>query len=657
MQITCSSCSRAFEIDEQLARETRYARCVCDARLDLVPGSNGKLRLGKYVLIRRIAVGGMGEIFYGKIAGAAGFEREVAIKKMLPHLSADQSFIDMMIKEAKLTVLLNHPNIVQVYDLAKQGNEYYIAMEYVPGVNLGRLLEQCYSAQERLPIEVAIHIVMQVLRGLAYAHDLREPDGEPMHVLHRDITPQNILVTPNAWVKITDFGIAKARNEISTTSPGIIKGKLGYIAPEQLAGQQPDQRVDLFCAAICLWEALATRRLFKGADEVDTFRLISEAKVPPLSRFRDDVPAELEAVLHKGLARRPEERYSTADEFYEALSKAIFPHAVDDYAAVAKRYFHEHPGFFDQGSGAAVGEADALTTDIDMAAPTVAELTLVTELVGRSQAKTGGQRDTKGRSKTWLSVAAALVVIVGGIATYLSTDLLRRGVRSAQRQPAGASTAAPLDPRMQPLSQAEVDLAVRAARVRLDECYCKAPAALRDLDTVRATLVIASTGGVGNVSLEPQGDAWGAAGACVSDALLELLFRPNAQPLTQVQVTLPAPREAKCARTSERRNIGSSPSPRASGPLSAEEIQAVLQRHSASIVQCMRHVEHSRTPPKISAQLAIATSGRVTDVELTPALPSGRAGECLEKILKSIRFRPQPQKDFKVILPLQFQVL
>ncbi|MEK7704998.1 MAG: serine/threonine-protein kinase, partial [Myxococcota bacterium] len=357
--IACSGCGRAFHLDDALVANVAAARCLCGERLALRPEPTGPIGpgrpLGKYMLERRIAVGGMGEIFYGKIPGVEGFEREVAIKKMLPHLSVDRAFIDMMVKEAKLTVLLNHPNIVQVYDLAKEGEEYYIAMEYVPGATVGSMLEKCHRTKSRLSLETAVHIAVNVLRGLGYAHALRGSDGAPMNILHRDITPQNILVTRDAWVKITDFGIAKARNEISTTSPGMIKGKLGYIAPEQLGGRDADQRIDLFCVGILLWESLATRRLFKGADEVDTFRLIAETRIPSLRTLRDDVSAEIEAVVRKALARDPDERYLTAEDFAEDLLAAISPRTADDYASATRAYLREHGEFF--------ADVEAITSD------------------------------------------------------------------------------------------------------------------------------------------------------------------------------------------------------------------------------------------------------------------------------------------------------
>ncbi|RYF10573.1 MAG: serine/threonine protein kinase, partial [Deltaproteobacteria bacterium] len=335
MNIQCKNCQRQYELDDSRLGEVSALQCTCGSRLDIKPAAAETFgvgqRLGNYELVHRIAVGGMGEIYYGKATGIEGFEKEVAIKKMLPHLSADRSFINMMIKEAKLTVLLNHPNIVQVYDLAKQGEEYYIAMEYVPGVTIGTILEGAHKAQLQLPPEMVVHIVSHILRGLAYAHNLTTSSGEAIGVLHRDITPQNILVTRKGFVKIADFGIAKAVNEISTTSPGMIKGKLGYIAPEQLEGREPDQRVDLFCAGILLWEMLTVRRLFKGTSEVDTFRLISEAQVPPLAEFRSDVKPELEAVIRRSLAKDPAARYPRAEAFITALAQAMAPLGPDDW--------------------------------------------------------------------------------------------------------------------------------------------------------------------------------------------------------------------------------------------------------------------------------------------------------------------------------------
>ena len=362
MQVSCATCGRSFELDEARARKVRSARCVCGRAIDLqAPAAS--CRLGKYVLQQRIAIGGMGEIWRAKMAGVEGFERDVAIKKMLPHLSADRAFIDMLVKEAKLTVLLHHANIVQVFDLSKEGDEYYIAMEYVPSVNLSALLEYCANRGVFTPIPLAVSVALQTLEALSYAHTLRGPDGEPMNVLHRDITPQNILVTRDGWVKVTDFGIAKAKNEITTTRPGTIRGKLGYIAPEQLESKDADERVDIFCAGIVLWESLATRRLFKGTDEIDTLRLVVESDVPSLTTTRPDMPPALAAAVARALTRDPDQRYPSAAAFRDGLLAAIVPDTADDYLKAAKRFLAEQTELF----GRRLSQ-----TGVDAESPTVA---------------------------------------------------------------------------------------------------------------------------------------------------------------------------------------------------------------------------------------------------------------------------------------------
>ena len=653
MEITCSSCGRHFDVDAERPALPKAAQCVCGARLRLVRDASGTgpQRLGKYQLTRRIAVGGMGEIFYAKAGGIEGFEREVAIKKMLPHLAADRAFIDMMVKEAKLTVLLNHPNIVQVYDLAREGTDYYIAMEFVPGTNVGHLLEVCYNSGTRLPVDVAVFITMQVLKGLAYAHELRDAAGEPMHILHRDITPQNILVTPDAWVKITDFGIAKARNEISTTSPGMIKGKLGYIAPEQLGGRAPDQRVDIFCAGILLWESLAARRLFKGVDEVDTFRLIAEARIPPLGAIRNDVSPGIEKVLHKGLARDPDHRYAKADDFYNGLAHAIYPRTVDELGAATRTYFQEHPEFFDE----AVKASERAPTPVDGREPTIPdhELQSIRDFLVAPKPLVA-PRPTK---RMWPIVALAavatialgLVVAWPWIADQLAPRVGTPGVPVAT-QPQLPVAPPVADPRLTPLTTAEVELALKGETARIKECYCGAVKELKAVDQVSAKVAIVSTGGVVSVALTPPAEKLGRAGGCLQDVLTEMLFRPTATPVFETAVALPQPKSMECS--------GDEPAPRTGireTPLTGPEIQAVVQRSSQQIAQCLQKFEGTKAPAKVDARLTIEPTGRVSRVDLNPTVEVDAVSRCLDKTLRSLRFHKHPQKDFQVTIPLKIQ--
>jgi serine/threonine-protein kinase len=588
--------------------------------------------LGKYLLLRRIAVGGMGEIFYGKIGGVEGFEREVAIKKMLPHLSDDRAFINQMINEAKLTVQLNHPNIVQVHDLAREKGEYYIAMEYVPGVTVGQLLERCSLDNTHLPYEVAIHITMQTLQGLAYAHDLRDAHGESMQILHRDITPQNIMVTRNAWVKITDFGIAKARNEISTTTPGVIKGKLGYIAPEQLAGQEADQRIDLFCAAIILWESLATRRLFKGIDEIDTFRLIAQCAIPKLSDFRDDVPPEIERALRVGLARSPNDRYKSADEFFHALNMSIFPNTADEYAGLAKRYFADHPEFFE--SVESTPNANTNTNDLTVEMSTTSREEKMIDILELTAV-----RGVSRRRRLVVPAVIAATVLLLAVAALVLRDNLRAWLNPAE-----------------PLTLEEVELAIHGERSRLVACYADAD---RELPTLSARLTIPSTGGVAEAVLSPA-EGLGAAGPCVTGVLTELKFRPHRDLVFTAEVELPPrPKKDPPSRTRERTKKAAPPSsavaprrPSAAKPTKKvdaikAQVTAAVQRVSGAVAACAGQFSGLPNPPKkLVVTVDASAAGTVTSVGISPPPGSDEAQKCLVRAVNKLRL-PKREAPYK----------
>lgn len=590
-------------MDPRRAAEIKIATCTCGAQVAL-----SQNRLGKYLLTRRIAAGGMGEIFHGKLAGIEGFERQVAIKKLLPHLTADRNFIDMMIKEAKLTVALNHPAIVQVYDLAKEGDEYYFAMEYIDGINVGTLLDITRRRRQLLPLDLVLHIVLNVLRGLQYAHDLRDPSGQSMGILHRDITPQNILVTREGFVKITDFGIAKARNEISTTRPGMIKGKLGYIAPEQLSDAPLDQRVDLFCVGILMWEALACRRLFKGQTEIDSFRLVAAAVVPPLADVRDDIPPRLESVIHQALARLPDDRFASAGDYYDALCTAIFPRTPDDCAATAIAYYADN-GFIFVRAGE---QENDRTVEVEGGAkPADITSLLLTE------------PKQSANPRRWL---LALLAAAAAAGVWLWT------------QPRSAPVLELPVADVVMVNDEEALLLLKAALPAMETaCYsAKAVRELRKLSSLRATLVFAANGAVAEVSLDPQ------VGAkllkCISDNLRRVTLRPLGQPKLLVGVELMLP--AKPVETH-------TPIP-PPAKLSAQEILAVVRRSGASA--CLDKLDTG--PRKVGARIVINTRGRVQDASAT-SIDSPAARDCLLKALRRLRFRRQPQPNFAVTIPFE----
>ena len=281
-------------------------------------------KFGKYLLVERIGVGGMAEVFKAKIFGAEGFERLVAIKRILPHLVEDDDFVKMFIDEAKIAVRLQHPNIVTIHDLGKAEGTLYIAMEFVAGKDLRALYDYEKERAGRTPIGIACHVVMKMCEALHHAHFATGPRGEPLQVIHRDVSPQNVLLGFDGEVKVADFGLAKARGRMVQTQAGVVKGKLAYMSPEQLRGEEIDHRVDVFGLGIVLFELLSGERLFLGPSDMETLRRVYEAKVPPMQPLNPEVPPELEAIVQRALAKERDERYQTALELHDDLQTFVY---------------------------------------------------------------------------------------------------------------------------------------------------------------------------------------------------------------------------------------------------------------------------------------------------------------------------------------------
>jgi serine/threonine-protein kinase len=269
-------------------------------------------RFGKYTLIDRIAVGGMAEIFLARQAGLEGFEKTIVIKRIRPHLSKQPSFVKMFLNEAKLAAQLNHPNIVQIYDLGKINESYFIAMEYIFGRDMRRIIPKADTLGIPFPMVYALKIASSVCEGLYYAHQKVDLYGNPLNIVHRDVTPENIFVSFDGTVKVLDFGIAKAANQIEQTRAGEIKGKLSYMSPEQCLGRQLDNRSDLFSLGVVLYEWLTGFKLFTGDSEVAILKSITEGKIYAPSYFKADIPEAVEAILMKALEKDRDRRYQTA---------------------------------------------------------------------------------------------------------------------------------------------------------------------------------------------------------------------------------------------------------------------------------------------------------------------------------------------------------
>ncbi len=276
------------------------------------------------MLIEKIATGGMAEVWKARMRGVEGFQKIVAIKKILPHLSDNQEFVDMFIDEAKFAAQLNHNNIIHIYDLGKISGSYYIAMEYVDGGDLKSIISRGENSGHPLTVELALFIASKIASALDYAHRKRDFDEKEMGLVHRDVSPQNVLVSHDGDIKLCDFGIAKAASKASHTHTGALKGKLQYMSPEQAWGKPIDRRSDVFALGTVLYEMLTSSRLFGGDSEISILEQVREARVPPPSRINDEVPPEVDRIVLKALEKDADKRYQTAGEMAREIDAVLY---------------------------------------------------------------------------------------------------------------------------------------------------------------------------------------------------------------------------------------------------------------------------------------------------------------------------------------------
>jgi serine/threonine protein kinase len=271
-------------------------------------------RLGKYEILERIAIGGMAEIYLARVSGISGFEKLVVVKRILPELATRPEYVRMFLDEARIAASLEHSNIVHVFDVGAEEGQYFFAMEFLHGEDVSTFMQALSVAGRTLPLEAALTIVTGVLAGLHFAHEHTGRDGTPLRIVHRDVSPQNVLVTFDGGVKLLDFGIAQASRRLSATRHGLLKGKVQYMSPEQCRGETVDRRSDVFAAAIMLWELTTSRRLFTGSAEFAIMKRVVETDAPPPSSVVAGYPRALERIVMRGLRRSRGERYQTAQE-------------------------------------------------------------------------------------------------------------------------------------------------------------------------------------------------------------------------------------------------------------------------------------------------------------------------------------------------------
>jgi eukaryotic-like serine/threonine-protein kinase len=344
---------------------------------------SGSIIDGKYQLVSIAGEGGMATVYKGVVRGAAGFQRTVAVKHIKPEYRGLKNYIDMFIEEARVGSELAHPNIVQVHDFVSEEGSYYLVMEWVEGIDLGGLIKAQRDLGRAVPWPLIAAVGIGTLRGLGAAHDRIAPDGTPSPVIHRDVSPHNVLLGVNGVVKLSDFGLARARDRAaSLTAPGTVKGKLSYLAPEVTFGKPNSVQSDLFGVGNVLWEALSGERLFDGKTDIEIFKKIRACQVPPIHSRRPDVPSSLVRVLDIALAADPNNRYGSAEEFAFALSQVMKEAQGNSTVALAQAVV--------EARRALNGETDSLpTTDIPSSQADVGSADAQSEVIELVSRKSG----------------------------------------------------------------------------------------------------------------------------------------------------------------------------------------------------------------------------------------------------------------------------
>jgi serine/threonine-protein kinase len=296
---------------------------------------------GRYQLLKKLATGGMAQIYLARQVGPEGFEKLLVVKRILPHLAENEDFITMFLDEARIAARLNHPNIVQIFDLGAQDDSYFIAMEYIHGEDVRRVWKHADKVGRPLPLALICRIIIEACAGLDYAHKKTDAAGRPLGIVHRDISPQNILVSFEGGVKVVDFGIAKAADQATVTRSGVLKGKYSYMSPEQAGGQHIDCRTDIFALGVVLYELLTGTRLFKRATDIQTLNAVTECNIAPPSEINTRVPKDLDDIVMRALAKERDARFPEARQLGQALESWMLGNQLPSSNAMLAEFMHE----------------------------------------------------------------------------------------------------------------------------------------------------------------------------------------------------------------------------------------------------------------------------------------------------------------------------
>lgn len=398
-------------------------------------------RFGKYTLIRKLAVGGMAELFLAIQRSVAGFEKLIVIKRILPSMNQDRAFIDMFLHEARIAATLSHPSIVHIFDVGQVDGTYFIAMEHVHGEDLRSIVRQMRKkGVNEFPLEHAISIILGMCAGLAYAHEKRDLDGSALNIVHRDISPQNVVVTFTGDVKIVDFGIAKSDVKLhADTRSGRLKGKVPYMSPEQARGEVVDWRSDVFAVGVMLFELTTGKRLFKGASEYETLKLICDREYPLPSEIREGYPLDLEAIVMRALAKDRETRYQSAREMQQALEEFVRRERIP-VSTIALNHFMQslfEDKLASQKEALLQGKQLADIIEAQKSEPAIEEARLSQSVLSTPAASRTVTEIKALRKRRSVAVGAAAVVVLGSVGAI---GMVRaRGSSPAASAAAGAT--------------------------------------------------------------------------------------------------------------------------------------------------------------------------------------------------------------------------
>ncbi|HYO70803.1 MAG TPA: protein kinase [Archangium sp.] len=573
---------------------------------------------GQYVLVRKLAEGGMAEIFLAKRVGADGFERNVVIKRMLAHLSGLPEFVEMFRDEARLAAKLSHPNIVQIQDLGFTDGCYYICMEYLPGEDFSTTVRTASFRGEYVPVPLVMRVLADAARGLHYAHEFADETGRRLNIVHRDISPSNLYVTYEGQVKVLDFGISKYESRQAQTRTGVVKGKYIYMAPEQARGAQVDRRADVFALGVSLYEALTHVRPFARDNDLAVLSALLDGDFQPPRELRPDLAPELEMVVLRAMAYDPEERYATAAEFADDLEHLLSSEPQRTTGSELAAYLRNSFGEERYGEKTRIPTLTTLKQSGLSVPDTVAGSTM--RLLGSmpsvsSELGTGVAPPQPGTNGAMADASRWRGIVLSGVAGCL---LLAGGAFVVGRQFGTAPAELVAQPAPQPVVQAAPPL----APVSPSAPTPPAPAAQE--------------------ATSP--------GSAVAEAA------PSAQ-VPPAQTALAAAPESTEAPPAEPPVAKVAPRTQKRVTLEAADIQRVVSRNRARIMSCFEQFKRDlpSSEGNVQVRFTIFSSGKA-DAATQGPLATRPVGKCLEKQVERLRFPAHRDKEVTVVLPFGYRV-